>query len=296
MSEVCVWFLLLLMSESCQNAINYKTHRLSEVCHGAGRKVRMTLGDSVHVFTHNSSLPGPRGLTCHLELAVTNSLWGFSVYLQEIALGPPSASECDPDNYVQFGRDILFITTHLSPRLCHNHTDTRRRHYTEIQDTEMDVWLVVSPNESRGPQSVVLVVTPVHKSAQCKEQGGRVHMCDPRGRYCISRQLLCDGRVNCVGEAGGNTDESDCQPPVSDLSTKSSWEIDWSQISGYTFLVLCLLILSGFCYRRFQRRRCLPSAPGPPSPSCPPPPYTIHSPPLYSQQPAQQYQEPFRKL
>ena len=26
-------------------------------------------------------------LRCHLELAVTNSLWGFSVYLQEIALG-----------------------------------------------------------------------------------------------------------------------------------------------------------------------------------------------------------------
>ena len=77
----------------------------------------------------------------------------------------------------------------------------------------------------RGPQSVILVVTPVHKSAQCKEQGrhplvispltlhyitlvtsgGRMHMCEPRGLYCISRQLLCDGRVNCVGEAGDNT-------------------------------------------------------------------------------------------
>ena len=38
----------------------------------------------VHVFTHHSSTTN---LRCHLELAVTNSLWGFSVYLQEIALG-----------------------------------------------------------------------------------------------------------------------------------------------------------------------------------------------------------------
>ena len=50
-----------------------------------------------------------------------------------ILAGSSSGSECDPDNYVQFGRDILFITTHLSPRLCHNNTGVRRRHYTEIQ-------------------------------------------------------------------------------------------------------------------------------------------------------------------
>ena len=47
--------------------------------------------------------------------------------------GPESDPECDPGNYVQFGRDILFITTHLSPRLCSNNTDMGRRHYTEIQ-------------------------------------------------------------------------------------------------------------------------------------------------------------------
>ena len=51
--------------------------------------------------------------------------------------GPPSSSECEPDNYVQFGRDILFITTHLSPRLCNNNTEPRSRHYTEIQVSVM---------------------------------------------------------------------------------------------------------------------------------------------------------------
>ena len=62
--------------------------------------------------------------------------------------GPASESECDPGNYVQFGRDILFITTHLSPRLCSNNTDMRRRHYTEIQVRSggdimcFDAWLV----------------------------------------------------------------------------------------------------------------------------------------------------------
>ena len=47
----------------------------------------MALGDSVHVFTFNSTISNTRTLKCHLELAVTNSLWGFSVYIQEISLG-----------------------------------------------------------------------------------------------------------------------------------------------------------------------------------------------------------------
>ena len=60
----------------------------------------------VHVFTHNSSVPGPRGLRCHLELAVTNSLWGFSVYLQEIALGQ-CQQQCHPAASIS-GSDWVF--------------------------------------------------------------------------------------------------------------------------------------------------------------------------------------------
>ena len=61
--------------------------RLDKLCQDSGRKVRMTLGDAVHVLSYNSTISNTRALKCHLELAVTNSLWGFSVYIQEISLG-----------------------------------------------------------------------------------------------------------------------------------------------------------------------------------------------------------------
>ena len=49
--------------------------------------MRVALGDSVHVYTYNSTISRSSHIKCHLELAVTNSLWGFSVYIQEISLG-----------------------------------------------------------------------------------------------------------------------------------------------------------------------------------------------------------------
>ena len=69
--------------------------RLDKLCHETGRKVRMTLGDAVHVLSYNSSLSSRRELKCHLELAVTNSLWGFSVYIQEISLGDQNLTKSD---------------------------------------------------------------------------------------------------------------------------------------------------------------------------------------------------------
>ena len=49
--------------------------------------------------------------------------------------GGGSGSECDSENYLQFGRDILFVTTHLSQKLCYNHTVIDNRQYVEIEVT-----------------------------------------------------------------------------------------------------------------------------------------------------------------
>ena len=40
----------------------------------------------VHIFSYNSSTSLQRNIKCHLELAVTNSLWGFNIYIQDISL------------------------------------------------------------------------------------------------------------------------------------------------------------------------------------------------------------------
>ena len=65
----------------------------------------------VHIFTYNSSESNKKSVTCHLELAVTNSLWGFSVYIQEIALGKMNS-------FLLFGLSNTKIIFHtLFPKL-----------------------------------------------------------------------------------------------------------------------------------------------------------------------------------
>ena len=61
MSEVCVWFLLLLLSESCQNAINYKSHR-SEIVEGwtkyGAKKVHIIMYTPKRVIKYRLDLEG----------------------------------------------------------------------------------------------------------------------------------------------------------------------------------------------------------------------------------------------
>ena len=47
--------------------------------------------------------------------------------------GEGPGAECEADNYLQFGRDILFVTTHLSNKLCYNKTVINNRQYVEIE-------------------------------------------------------------------------------------------------------------------------------------------------------------------
>ena len=72
-------------------------------------------------------------LNCHLELETLkgglsgirrSSKYGFLVYIDEMELDGDSKhamtstyDKC-PDDYVQFGRDALFVTTNLSQKFC----------------------------------------------------------------------------------------------------------------------------------------------------------------------------------
>jgi len=142
----------------------YKLHRLEKLCSANGSKVRTPLGTEVNVFTFNSSFPGlvPLGrssFSCHLELVLPSSLYGFSVFIEEMSLGGSQGGGCRRD-YLQFGRDILFLTTHKSRKYCGDVeppvstikeegvtsfqfplTPLANRIYSEEDDMEMDVWL-----------------------------------------------------------------------------------------------------------------------------------------------------------
>ena len=90
--------------------------RLDKACNANGSKTRINVKQEVvSVFTFNSSLlsgSGGREFKCHLELYLPSSSYGFSVFIEEMSLSGSSLSGCNED-YVQFGRDILFVTTHL---------------------------------------------------------------------------------------------------------------------------------------------------------------------------------------
>ena len=69
------------------------------------------------------------------------------------------SSDCSSD-FVQFGRDVLFITSHRSRKFCGNmkeitgdrqesdkvqwtQQEIKRRSYSEEKDSEMDIWIKV---------------------------------------------------------------------------------------------------------------------------------------------------------
>ena len=88
--------------------------RLDKICNVHEKKTRINVKQEVvSVFTFNSSLlEDDNKFKCHLELYLPSSSYGFSVFIEEMSLSGSIVSECKQD-YVQFGRDILFVTTHL---------------------------------------------------------------------------------------------------------------------------------------------------------------------------------------
>ena len=175
--------------------------------------MRLALGTKVHVFSFNSSDSNLESLKCHLELSVPSSHYGFSVFLEEMSLAGSVKSGC-PHDFVQFGRDILFVTTHMSSKYCGDieipvttevagvtkiHfpvTPLASRIYREDSDREMDIWIHVT-KEDQVDKIISMVVTPVMKN--CKGKDRDYKQCGYRDS-CIRKELFCDGIVNCASQ------------------------------------------------------------------------------------------------
>ncbi len=170
---------------------------------------------------------------CHYELE-TPSGYGFHVYIDEMYLedNPNYNSQVEDKpctDYVQFGRDTLYVTTFKSPYFCGKRSRKATvnsngtsvftggqgmRMYTEVVDHEMDVWLRLSPRSaeeaaSKSPRLIYMTVTTIKKG--CGQKDAFYRQCRHTSN-CIRREFFCDGRVNCAwpdAEAGG-TDEVDC--------------------------------------------------------------------------------------
>jgi len=214
----------------------YVKNRLDRMCNSNGSKTRINVKQEVvSVFSFNSSLltpgPGPGGaeFRCHLELYLPSSSYGFSVFIEEMSLSGSLLSGCHHD-YVQFGRDILFVTTHLSQKYCGDvelpvprskngvtsfdfpFTPLARRIYNEEEDREMDIWINIDTGRDlvlgdTAEKTLTLVVTPFKKS--CATRDSLYQQCRFSTK-CVRRELFCDGRINCAWPYIEPADEVHC--------------------------------------------------------------------------------------
>ena len=117
------------------------------------------------------------------------------------------------DDFVQFGRDVFFITSYRSLRYCglirgdqaalqsnKSHikevTPMKKRIYSESNDKEMDIWVKLAvPPISSEVKTFKFVVTAFKKS--CAQGDNEYARC---GEFpqCIRSELFCDGVVNCA--------------------------------------------------------------------------------------------------
>ena len=137
------------------------------------------------------------------------------MYFDSMLMAEETGGECQ-DDYVQFGRDILFITSHRSNKYCgviegsvrslpQNSsngdiqtitTPLDKRIYSESSDQEMDLWVKMTI-ESLGTRSktLSLIVTPFKKT--CSSMDHRYKRCGS-STNCVRAELLCDGVMNCA--------------------------------------------------------------------------------------------------
>jgi hypothetical protein len=186
--------------------------RLDTVCSHNGKKVDMPMENDAKVFTLNSSSLTSPYFSCHLDLSLPSSSYGFSVFIEEMSFSG-SGSECSED-FLQFGRDILFVTSHLSGKYCGKVARPRQetylavpslyisqRNYVEEYDSEMDIWLHIKvlPNHTGPYKTLSLKVNPFKYSCNVKDDLYR--KCGKSGT-CIKEELWCDGRENCPTTGG----------------------------------------------------------------------------------------------
>ncbi|XP_023348172.1 uncharacterized protein LOC111716887 [Eurytemora carolleeae] len=250
----------------------YKTYRLEKLCRGDGGKVGIVINDVVSAFFLNSSLVPGETFNCHVEMVVRSANTGFFVYFEEMNLSESTLSGCNED-FVQFGRDILFVTSHLSKKYCGrmekvslSHCDKNRteptptlklgeRIYSEERDREMDIWIRLSvPAVTVTSKTVTLVVTPFKKACSANDLQYRKCGNSPR---CIRKELFCDGQINCAVTDNSPEDERNCSWMGRGIEEPKTWKSQVPFLEGFLFLLVILLIVLIYIGVRVFRRRKL---------------------------------------
>merc|ERR1719220_1754360 len=261
---------------------SYNNYRLEKLCPPDGSKVRLKLTDFVASFHLNSSLVPGSHFTCHVELILDSSKFGFFVYFDSMKISPPLDGECEMD-YVQFGRDILFITSHRSNKFCGTiegtlplppprpttttspssnaslartvktskesvagstsyATPLPKRVYSEASDQEMDIWIQLAVPPADWPGHKTLSLTVTPFMKSCRKEDRKLRRCSSSSRQCIRKELFCDGRINCALPSSKPLDEASCTRTTTPPESKSAAWKDSSLPTVTGFFSLVLFI------------------------------------------------------
>ena len=176
---------------------------LNEFCPSHEEKTTLNLATNYQVLQLNSSnIRNERPFfKCHIEVTVPSTDYGFSVFIEEMNMSG-KIGECR-DSWVQFGRDILFLTTFKTAKYCGKHqnistfhdnelTSLDKRFYIEEEDSEMDIWIQMLLTEDLS--GFRLLITPFKKN--CNSKNFIYQQCGI-STVCIKKQWFCDGNFNC---------------------------------------------------------------------------------------------------
>jgi len=277
----------------------YVLYKLESTCLPNRSKRVVKLGTTAAIFYFDEgSIPGDRrhlangDLNCHLELETSrNGRWGLHVFIEEMELDETGVTGNACRDYVQFGRDVAYITTRTSQQFCgsrskvyfHNSTSLaplsknssstqNQRWFIEESDHEIDLWLKIfqnrDPQRGQGPghpkwRRLKVVVTVFKKN--CGHAGNELHyrQCPHSGNKCIRDAYFCDGYANCVWPNGDMaSDEYGCDviraggypggpSPVRTITGPNIPLIIIVTIVIIIGLAICIVVLQKF-YRIFR--------------------------------------------
>jgi len=202
MLEKCIfWISLALSLDPGFSKQSYTTHSLERFCRRDGSKQEIPVYQSrPQIYTFNSTVTTL--FQCHLELelsAVNRRGVGFTTYFDNLNI--VQSTDCSYGDYVQFGKDVLFITSYKSQKFCKKTSmmsggagASGRVHKQE--GNEMDIWIQLQP----GHKELTLIITPF---VGCSTSNSKYKLC-PNSSECVKTDLFCDGAINC---ANGGLDE-----------------------------------------------------------------------------------------
>ncbi len=217
------------------------------------------------IFYLESELDPDMEFLCHLELEAPSVEFGFHVYIAEMnLLGSEQDGNCRRD-FVQFGRDDYFITTHRSNPYCGQrrplnvtgghardvfgaYDKQHLRLYVENRDYEMDFWLKLSGDRPSDFRRNLTVVVTVFKKF-CDQRGDRLYARCKNSNVCVKRDLFCDGFVNCAWPDGDvPTDELNCENfNYNSFTFKTDSSSGVFSVKNVPILIVGAIVVIGLC-------------------------------------------------